>query len=71
MKTKEQEWKTKENDLKTKENELNSKGQATVVSKSPIVSKSPDPPIKKTLVKKVDSVIHRSTRFRERRNEER
>ncbi|GFW88547.1 hypothetical protein TNCV_828161 [Trichonephila clavipes] len=42
-----------------------------VVSKSPIVSKSPDPPTKKTHVKKIDSVIHRSTRSRERRNEER
>ncbi|GFT74801.1 hypothetical protein TNCV_2516931 [Trichonephila clavipes] len=37
-----------------------------VDSKPPIVSKSPDPP-----VKKVDSVIHRSPRSRERRNEER
>ncbi|GFW63875.1 hypothetical protein TNCV_705811 [Trichonephila clavipes] len=37
-----------------------------VDSKPPIVSKSPDP-----LVKKVDSVIHRSLRSRERRNEER
>ncbi|GFV78737.1 transposable element Tc3 transposase [Trichonephila clavipes] len=37
-----------------------------VDSKPPIVSKSPDP-----LVKKVDSVIHRSPRSRERRNEER
>ncbi|GFT50690.1 hypothetical protein TNCV_567881 [Trichonephila clavipes] len=34
-----------------------------VDSKPPIVSKSPDPP-----VKKVDSVIHRSPRSRERRN---
>ncbi|GFV87154.1 hypothetical protein TNCV_5113721 [Trichonephila clavipes] len=42
-----------------------------VVYKSPIVSKSPDPPVKKTHVKKVDSVIHRSLRSRERRNEER
>ncbi|GFW64495.1 hypothetical protein TNCV_813301 [Trichonephila clavipes] len=42
-----------------------------VVSKLPIVSKSPDPPAKKTHIKKVDSVIHRSPRFRERRNEER
>ncbi|GFU72182.1 hypothetical protein TNCV_2151001 [Trichonephila clavipes] len=36
-----------------------------VDSKPPIVSKSPDPP-----VKKVDSVIHCSPRSRERRNEE-
>ncbi|GFX21765.1 hypothetical protein TNCV_547021 [Trichonephila clavipes] len=37
-----------------------------VDSKSPIVSKSPDPP-----VKKVDSVLHCSLRSRKRRNEER
>ncbi|GFS80743.1 hypothetical protein TNCV_86621 [Trichonephila clavipes] len=37
-----------------------------VDSKPPIVSKSPDPP-----VKKVDSVIHCSPQSRERRNEER
>ncbi|GFX66157.1 hypothetical protein TNCV_1906421 [Trichonephila clavipes] len=37
-----------------------------VYSKSPIVSKSPDPP-----VKKVNSVIHRPPRSKERRNEER
>ncbi|GFT14864.1 hypothetical protein TNCV_3483211 [Trichonephila clavipes] len=42
-----------------------------VDSKPPIVSKSPDPPVKKAHVKKVDSVIHRSPRSRERRNEER
>ncbi|GFY23830.1 hypothetical protein TNCV_3536241 [Trichonephila clavipes] len=40
-------------------------------SKPPIVSKSPDPPVKKAHVKKVDSVIHCSPRSRERRNEER
>ncbi|GFX73097.1 hypothetical protein TNCV_1704991 [Trichonephila clavipes] len=42
-----------------------------VDSKPPIVSKSPDPPVKKAHVKKVDSVIHCSLRSRERRNEER
>ncbi|GFT62203.1 hypothetical protein TNCV_639641 [Trichonephila clavipes] len=42
-----------------------------VVSNPPMVSKSLDPPTKKTHAKKVDSVIHRSTRSRERRNEER
>ncbi|GFV98814.1 hypothetical protein TNCV_2913311 [Trichonephila clavipes] len=42
-----------------------------VDSKPPIVSKSPDPPVKKTHVKKVYSVIHRSPLSRERRNEER
>ncbi|GFW36330.1 hypothetical protein TNCV_3712511 [Trichonephila clavipes] len=42
-----------------------------VDSKPPIVSKSPDPPVKKAHVKKVDSVIHTSPRSRERRNEER
>ncbi|GFW27958.1 hypothetical protein TNCV_768381 [Trichonephila clavipes] len=42
-----------------------------VDSKPPIVSKSPDPPVKKAHVKKVDSVIHCSPRSRERRNEER
>ncbi|GFW78505.1 hypothetical protein TNCV_5110461 [Trichonephila clavipes] len=42
-----------------------------VDSKLPIVSKSPDPPVRKAHVKKVDSVIHRSPRSRERRNEER
>ncbi|GFX18825.1 hypothetical protein TNCV_4143461 [Trichonephila clavipes] len=41
-----------------------------VDSKPPIVSKSPDPPVKKAHVKKVDSVIHCSPRSRERRNEE-
>ncbi|GFU68612.1 hypothetical protein TNCV_3645981 [Trichonephila clavipes] len=35
-----------------------------VVSKSPMVSKSPHPLTKKTHVKKVDSVIHRSPRSR-------
>ncbi|GFV86677.1 hypothetical protein TNCV_4185301 [Trichonephila clavipes] len=45
-----------------------------VDSKSPIVSKSPDPPTKKAHVKKVHSVIHRSPRSKERwleENEER
>ncbi|GFU03517.1 hypothetical protein TNCV_2257321 [Trichonephila clavipes] len=42
-----------------------------VDSKPPIVSKSPDPPTKKTHVKKVNSVIQRSPRSKERRNEER
>ncbi|GFT68205.1 hypothetical protein TNCV_373351 [Trichonephila clavipes] len=42
-----------------------------VDSKPPIVSISPDPPVKKAHVKKVDSVIHCSPRSRERRNEER
>ncbi|GFX56976.1 hypothetical protein TNCV_3701411 [Trichonephila clavipes] len=46
-----------------------------VDSKPPNVSKSPDPPIKKAHVKKVDSVIHplrsRETRNEERRNDER
>ncbi|GFT44358.1 hypothetical protein TNCV_5053981 [Trichonephila clavipes] len=42
-----------------------------VDSKPPVVSKSPDPPTKKTHVKKIDSVIHRSPRSKERRNEER
>ncbi|GFU21221.1 hypothetical protein TNCV_4671151 [Trichonephila clavipes] len=42
-----------------------------VDSKPPIVSKSPDPPVKKAHVKKVNSVLHRSPRSRERRNEER
>ncbi|GFW62900.1 hypothetical protein TNCV_4452491 [Trichonephila clavipes] len=42
-----------------------------VVSISPIVSKLSDPTVKKTQVKKVDSVIHRSPRSRERRNEKR
>ncbi|GFX64548.1 hypothetical protein TNCV_2811731 [Trichonephila clavipes] len=77
LKTKEQELKTTENELKTKEKEfditrLNFKLQVSesplkdsVDSKPPVVSKSPDPP-----VKKVDSVIHRSPRSRERRNEE-
>ncbi|GFT57460.1 hypothetical protein TNCV_4515531 [Trichonephila clavipes] len=37
-----------------------------VYSKPPVVSKSPDPP-----VKKVNSVIHRSPRSKERRNEKR
>ncbi|GFU01256.1 hypothetical protein TNCV_5124091 [Trichonephila clavipes] len=41
-----------------------------VDSKPPIVSKSPDPPVKNAHVKKVDSVIHCSPRSRERRNEE-
>ncbi|GFS96566.1 hypothetical protein TNCV_3943631 [Trichonephila clavipes] len=40
-----------------------------VDSKPPMVSKSPDPPTKKTHVKKVHSVIHRSPRSKERRNE--
>ncbi|GFW87449.1 hypothetical protein TNCV_1300941 [Trichonephila clavipes] len=35
-----------------------------VDSKPPVVSKSPDPP-----VKKVNSIIHRSPRSKERRNE--
>ncbi|GFU03501.1 hypothetical protein TNCV_2257241 [Trichonephila clavipes] len=76
-KTKEQEWKTKENDSKTKENELNtlkvpeSPLKEPMDSKPPIVSKSPDPPTKKTHVKKVNSVIQRSPRSKERRNEER
>ncbi|GFV33269.1 hypothetical protein TNCV_1497911 [Trichonephila clavipes] len=39
-----------------------------VDSKPPIVSKSPDPPVKNSPVKKVDSVIHRSPRSRERQN---
>ncbi|GFX05892.1 hypothetical protein TNCV_1785251 [Trichonephila clavipes] len=43
----------------------------TVDSKPPIVSKSPDTPVKKVHVKKVYSFIHRSPRSRERRNEER
>ncbi|GFX85856.1 hypothetical protein TNCV_2472581 [Trichonephila clavipes] len=43
----------------------------SVDSKPPIVSKSPDLPVKKAHVKKVDSVIHCSPRSRERRNEER
>ncbi|GFW02608.1 hypothetical protein TNCV_2456221 [Trichonephila clavipes] len=42
-----------------------------VDSKPPTVSKSPDPPVKKAYVKKVDSVIHCSPQSRERRNEER
>ncbi|GFX85867.1 hypothetical protein TNCV_2472691 [Trichonephila clavipes] len=42
-----------------------------VDSKPPIISKSSDPPVKKTHVKKVDSVIHCSPRSRERRNDER
>ncbi|GFU72907.1 hypothetical protein TNCV_4910361 [Trichonephila clavipes] len=42
-----------------------------VNSKPQIITKSPDPPVKKAHVKKVDSVIHRSPRSRERRNEER
>ncbi|GFX85823.1 hypothetical protein TNCV_2472251 [Trichonephila clavipes] len=42
-----------------------------VDSKPPMVSKSLDPPTKKTHVKKVHSVIHRSPRSKERRNEER
>ncbi|GFY00038.1 hypothetical protein TNCV_1341361 [Trichonephila clavipes] len=42
-----------------------------VDSKPPIVSKLPDPPVKKAHVKNVDSVIHRSPRSRESRNEER
>ncbi|GFS93769.1 hypothetical protein TNCV_798711 [Trichonephila clavipes] len=42
-----------------------------IVSKSPMVSKSLDPPTKKTHAKKIDSVIHRSPRSKERRNEER
>ncbi|GFS47530.1 hypothetical protein TNCV_4219811 [Trichonephila clavipes] len=37
----------------------------------PIVSKSPDPPVKKTHAKKAHSVIHRSPRSKERRNEKR
>ncbi|GFX71834.1 hypothetical protein TNCV_2010711 [Trichonephila clavipes] len=36
----------------------------------PIVSKSLDPPVKNAHVKKVHSVIHRSPRSKERRNEE-
>ncbi|GFS80388.1 hypothetical protein TNCV_3448161 [Trichonephila clavipes] len=40
-------------------------------SKPPIVSESPDPPVKNAHVKKVDSVIHCSPRSTERRNEER
>ncbi|GFT90181.1 hypothetical protein TNCV_1347821 [Trichonephila clavipes] len=42
-----------------------------VDSKPQNITKSPDPPVKKAHVKKVDSVIHRSPRSRERRNEER
>ncbi|GFS79400.1 hypothetical protein TNCV_3006151 [Trichonephila clavipes] len=42
-----------------------------VDSEPPIVSKSPDPPVKKTHAKKVDSVIHCSPPSSERRNEER
>ncbi|GFT68711.1 hypothetical protein TNCV_684071 [Trichonephila clavipes] len=41
-----------------------------VDSKPPIVSKSSDPPTKKTHVKKIDSFIYRSPRSKERRNEE-
>ncbi|GFU65838.1 hypothetical protein TNCV_567471 [Trichonephila clavipes] len=41
-----------------------------VYSKPPIVSKSLDPPVKKAHVKKVNSVIHRSPRSKERRNKE-
>ncbi|GFT64473.1 hypothetical protein TNCV_2382271 [Trichonephila clavipes] len=41
-----------------------------VDSKPPIVSKSLDPPTKKTHAKKVNSIIHRSPRSKERRNEE-
>ncbi|GFT64468.1 hypothetical protein TNCV_2382221 [Trichonephila clavipes] len=42
-----------------------------VDSKPLIVSKSLDPPVKKAHVKKVNSIIHRSPRSKERRNEER
>ncbi|GFT05868.1 hypothetical protein TNCV_3926291 [Trichonephila clavipes] len=41
-----------------------------IVSKSPMVSKSPDPPVKKAHVKKIHSVIHRSSRSKERWHEE-
>ncbi|GFT05858.1 hypothetical protein TNCV_3926211 [Trichonephila clavipes] len=41
-----------------------------IVSKSPMVSKSPDPPVKKAPVKKIHSVIHRSSRSKERWHEE-
>ncbi|GFU14311.1 hypothetical protein TNCV_3491221 [Trichonephila clavipes] len=45
--------------------------KSPIVSKSSMVSKSLDPPTKKAHVKKVHSVIHRSPRSKERRNEER